>query len=35
MQTIFLVAGFAPVVLAAIAMYAAKMRRDELANPLR
>lgn len=35
MQTIFLVAGLAPVVLAAVAMYAAKMRRDELAHPLR
>jgi DHA3 family tetracycline resistance protein-like MFS transporter len=35
METIFLVAGIVPVLLAAIAMYAAKMRRDELANPLR
>ncbi|HTI74497.1 MAG TPA: tetracycline efflux MFS transporter Tet(V) [Mycobacterium sp.] len=35
MQTIFLVAGIAPVLLAAVAMYAAKMRRDELAHPLR
>jgi DHA3 family tetracycline resistance protein-like MFS transporter len=35
MQTIFLVAGIAPVLLAAVAMYAAKMRTDELANPLR
>ncbi|WP_239591658.1 tetracycline efflux MFS transporter Tet(V) [Mycolicibacterium tusciae] len=35
MQTIFLVAGIAPVLLAAIAMYAAKMRHDELAHPLR
>ncbi len=35
MQTIFLVAGIAPVLLAAIAMYAAKMRQDELAHPLR
>jgi MFS transporter, DHA3 family, tetracycline resistance protein len=35
MQTIFLVAGVAPVVFAAVAMYAAKMRRDELAHPLR
>jgi MFS transporter, DHA3 family, tetracycline resistance protein len=35
MQTIFLVAGIAPVVLAAIAMRAARMRRDELAHPLR
>ena len=35
METIFLVAGLAPVVFAAIAMRAARMRRDELANPLR
>lgn len=35
MQTIFLVAGIAPVVLAAVALYAAKMRQDELAHPLR
>jgi DHA3 family tetracycline resistance protein-like MFS transporter len=35
MQTIFLVAGVVPVVLAAVAMYAARMRRDELAHPLR
>ena len=35
MQTIFLVAGFAPVLLAAIAMVAAKMPRDEIENPLR
>jgi DHA3 family tetracycline resistance protein-like MFS transporter len=35
MQTIFLVAGIAPVAFAAVAMYAAKMRRDELAHPLR
>ena len=35
MQTIFLVAGIAPVLLAAVAMYAAKMRKDELAHPLR
>jgi DHA3 family tetracycline resistance protein-like MFS transporter len=35
MQTIFLVAGIAPVLLAAVAMYAARMRQDELANPLR
>jgi MFS transporter, DHA3 family, tetracycline resistance protein len=35
MQTIFLVAGIAPVLLAAVAMYAAKMRTDELAHPLR
>ena len=35
MQTIFLVAGIAPVLLAAVALYAAKMRTDELAHPLR
>lgn len=35
MQTIFLVAGIAPVILAAIALVAAKMRQDELAHPLR
>ena len=35
MQTIFLVAGIAPALLAAVAMYAARMRQDELANPLR
>jgi MFS transporter, DHA3 family, tetracycline resistance protein len=35
MQTIFLVAGIAPVLLAAIAMVAAKMPRDEIENPLR
>ncbi len=35
MQAIFLVAGLAPVVLATIAIYAAKMRRDEVAHPLR
>ena len=35
MQAIFLVAGIAPVLLAAVAMYAAKMRTDELTNPLR
>ena len=35
METIFLVAGLAPVVFAAVAMRAARMRRDELANPLR
>ncbi|WP_137144225.1 tetracycline efflux MFS transporter Tet(V) [Mycolicibacterium sp. CR10] len=34
MQTIFLVAGMLPVLLAAVAMWAAKMRRDELAHPL-
>ncbi|MEO3757719.1 tetracycline efflux MFS transporter Tet(V) [Mycobacterium sp. B14F4] len=35
MQTIFLVAGIAPVLLAAVAMWAAGMRRDEITNPLR
>jgi DHA3 family tetracycline resistance protein-like MFS transporter len=35
MQTIFLVAGIAPVLLAAVAMRAARMRQDELAHPLR
>ena len=35
MESIFLVAGLAPVVFAAVAMLAARMRRDELANPLR
>jgi DHA3 family tetracycline resistance protein-like MFS transporter len=35
METIFLVAGLAPVVFAAVAMLAAGMRDDELANPLR
>jgi DHA3 family tetracycline resistance protein-like MFS transporter len=35
MQTIFLVAGIAPVIFAAIALVAARMRQDELANPLR
>jgi MFS transporter, DHA3 family, tetracycline resistance protein len=35
MQTIFLVAAIAPVLLAAVAMRAAHMRRDELAHPLR
>lgn len=35
MQTIFLVAGIAPMVLAAIAVTAAGMRRDEVAHPLR
>jgi MFS transporter, DHA3 family, tetracycline resistance protein len=35
MQTIFLVAGIAPVLLAAVAMSAARMRKDELAHPLR
>jgi DHA3 family tetracycline resistance protein-like MFS transporter len=35
METIFLVAGLAPVAFAAIAMFAARMRSDELAYPLR
>jgi MFS transporter, DHA3 family, tetracycline resistance protein len=35
MQTIFLVASIAPVILAVIAMLAARMRQDELAHPLR
>ncbi|KUI38569.1 tetracycline efflux MFS transporter Tet(V) [Mycobacterium sp. GA-2829] len=35
METIFLVAGVAPVLLAAVAVTAARMPRDELANPLR
>jgi DHA3 family tetracycline resistance protein-like MFS transporter len=35
METIFLVAGLAPVIFAAVAMRAARMRKDELANPLR
>jgi DHA3 family tetracycline resistance protein-like MFS transporter len=35
MQTIFIVAGVAPVLLAAVAVTAARMPRDELANPLR
>ena len=35
MQTIFLVAGIAPVVFAALALWAARMRQDELAHPLR
>ncbi|MCV7280294.1 tetracycline efflux MFS transporter Tet(V) [Mycolicibacterium flavescens] len=34
MQTIFLVAAIAPVIVAALAMWAAGMRRDEIANPL-
>ena len=34
MQTIFLAAGVAPVVLAIVAMWAAGMRRDEVAHPL-
>jgi MFS transporter, DHA3 family, tetracycline resistance protein len=35
METIFLVAGLAPIAFAAVAMRAARMRQDELANPLR
>ncbi|MCW2551312.1 MAG: putative transporter [Mycobacterium sp.] len=35
METIFLAAGVVPVVLAAIAMVAARMPRDEILNPLR
>jgi MFS transporter, DHA3 family, tetracycline resistance protein len=35
METIFTAAGVVPVVLAAIAMVAARMTRDEIANPLR
>jgi DHA3 family tetracycline resistance protein-like MFS transporter len=35
MQTIFLVAAIAPVLLAAVAIRAARMREDELAHPLR
>ena len=35
MQTIFLVAGIAPVLFAAVALRAARMRQDELAHPLR
>ncbi len=34
METIFLAAGATPVLLAAVAMWAARMRRDELAHPL-
>lgn len=34
MQTIFVVAGIAPAVLAAVALVAARMPRDEIANPL-
>jgi DHA3 family tetracycline resistance protein-like MFS transporter len=34
-ETIFLAAGVVPVVLAAIAMVAARMPRDEILNPLR
>jgi MFS transporter, DHA3 family, tetracycline resistance protein len=35
MQAIFLVAAIAPVLLAAVALRAARMRQDELAHPLR
>lgn len=35
MQTIFVVAGIVPAVLAAVALVAARMPRDEIANPLR
>ncbi|MDT5179342.1 MAG: transporter, family, tetracycline resistance protein [Mycobacterium sp.] len=35
METIFLAAGVVPVVLAAVAMLAARMPRDEIRNPLR
>lgn len=35
MPTIFLVAGIAPALLAAVAMWAAGMRREEVAHPLR
>lgn len=35
LQTIFLVAGTVPVLVAALAVWAARMRRDELAHPLR
>ena len=34
-ETIFLTAGIVPVLLAAVAIWAAKMHRDELAHPLR
>jgi DHA3 family tetracycline resistance protein-like MFS transporter len=34
METIFLAAGVVPVLLAAVAMVAARMARDEIANPL-
>jgi len=34
LQMIFLIAGLTPVVVAAIAVWAANMRRDEIANPL-
>lgn len=35
METIFMVAGIAPVLLAAVAVTAARMPRDEIAHPLR
>ena len=35
MEAIFLAAGALPVVFAAVAMWAARMRRDELTHPLR
>jgi DHA3 family tetracycline resistance protein-like MFS transporter len=35
MQTIFLVAGVTPIVLAVVALVAARMPRDEIAHPLR
>ncbi|MGH3645210.1 MAG: tetracycline efflux MFS transporter Tet(V) [Mycobacterium sp.] len=35
METIFLAAGVVPMLLAAVAMVAARMARDEIANPLR
>lgn len=35
MQTIFLVAGVTPIVLGVIALFAARMPRDEIAHPLR
>jgi DHA3 family tetracycline resistance protein-like MFS transporter len=35
METIFAAAGIVPVLLAAVAVTAARMPRDEIANPLR
>jgi DHA3 family tetracycline resistance protein-like MFS transporter len=35
MQTIFWVSGVVPVLLAVVAVLAARMPRDEVANPLR
>jgi DHA3 family tetracycline resistance protein-like MFS transporter len=35
MEAIFLAAGIVPVLLGAVAMAAARMPRDEIANPLR